>query len=440
MLKRIPILLSMIIVSACGSPSQSSTDAPEAASPVQEAASPVRRAYWPDWRGPTADGRSEAAGLPVAWSETENIVWKTLIHDLGHSTPVVWGDRIWLTTAVEDGSALFAVCLELNSGEIVHDIEVFRPKEKQTVHALNSFATPSAVVEEDRVYVHFGRYGTVCLDSNTGERVWERRDLKCNHFQGPASSPVLFEDLLILHFEGFDVQFIVALDKNTGGTVWRTDRPAEIYENPESGPFRQSFETPIIAEVDGKAQLISNGSNLVTGLDPRTGAELWRFVYRGVNTTSRIVGGHGLFFVNHGVVGSQAVLSAVRQGGDGDVTESHVVWSHGEDMPLLSSPVLVGDLLYSVSDDGILKCLEAKTGEEVWSERLSGKFGASLLYADNHIYVCSKRGVTTVIEPGRTFRELAVNKLDGAFSASPVVAGDSLLLRTKTHLYRVKRK
>lgn len=433
MFRRVLILLSMIIVPACGSPIQTSTDEPEGASLIREA-------YWPDWRGPTADGRSDAVGLPLTWSETENIVWKTPIHGLGHSTPVVWGDRIWLTTAVEDGSALFAVCLDLNSGEVIHNIEVLRPKWKQQVHALNSFATPSAVVEEDRVYVHFGSYGTLCLDSNTGKRLWARRDLKCNHFQGPASSPVLFEELLILHFEGFDVQFIVALDKNTGETVWRTDRPPEIYENLGSGAFRQSFETPIITEVDGEAQLISNGSKVVTGLDPRTGAELWRFVYSADNTTSRIVSGHGLFFVNHGATGGQAVLSAVRQGGTGDLTESHVVWSHREDMPLLSSPVLVGDLLYLVSDAGILKCLEAKTGEEVWSERLSGKFGASLLYADNRIYVCSKRGETTVIEPGRSFRELAVNKLDGAFSASPVVAGDSLLLRTKTHLYRIRSK
>ena len=284
MFRRLLILLSMIIVPACGSPIQTSTDVPEVASPDQDAASLVQEAYWPDWRGPTADGRSDAVGLPLTWSETENIVWKTPIHDLGHSTPVVWGDRIWLTTAVEDGSALFAVCLDLNSGEVIHNIEVLRPKWKQRVHALNSFATPSAVVEEDRVYVHFGTYGTLCLDSNTGKRLWARRDLKCNHFQGPASSPVLFEELLILHFEGFDVQFIVALDKNTGETVWRMDRPPEIYEKDESGPYRQSFETPIIAEVDGKAQLISNGSKVVTGLDPRTGAELWRFVYSADST------------------------------------------------------------------------------------------------------------------------------------------------------------
>ena len=281
-------------------------------------------ANWPDWRGPTCDGHSDVTGLPMKWSETENIVWKIPIHDLGYSTPVVWGDQIWLTTATKNGKTLYAVCIDFNSGRIVHDVEVFHPEKPQRIHPLNSYATPSAVVEEGFVYVHYGTHGTACLDTQTGKVLWRRSDLNCEHMQGPVSSPILFEDLLIVHLEGTDVQFIAALDKKTGSTVWCYDRPRELYENVEPVYLLKSYHTPVIVEVNGKPQLVSNG--------------------------------------------------------------------------------------------------------------------ASLLYADNRIYMTNKEGKTTIIEPGREFLKLTVNKLDGFFGASPAVAGKSLLLRSKTHLHRVQNK
>jgi len=393
---------------------------------------------WPDWRGPTGDGRSDATGLPLTWSETENVVWKTAIHDLGHSTPVLWGDQVWLTTATEDGRTLYAVCVDLDTGAIVHDIEVFHPDEPQSIHAANTYATPSAVVEEGRVYVHFGTYGTACLDSGSGEVLWRRTDLNCDHMQGPGSSPVLFEDLLIVPLEGIDVQFIVGLDKHTGGTVWRYDRPAELYRDLEPYYWRKSFLTPIIVEVDGQPQIVTNSAQIGTGHDPRTGEELWRVVYGDDNSVSRVVSGHGLFYMNTGGNPGTVRLWAVRQGGVGDVTASHVVWETKEDVPVESSPVLAGDLLFMVSDSGMLTCLEAETGQRVWAERLRGMYGASLLYAEGRICVSNKKGLTTVVEAGRAFRELAANQLDGEFWASPAVAGRSLLLRTKAHLYRIQ--
>lgn len=411
------IIISAVILSACCS---------------------LAQADWPDWRGPTSDGRSDATGLPLTWSETENVVWKTAIHDLGHSTPVVWGGQLWLTTATRDGGSLYAVCVDLNTGEVLHDIEVFQTNQPQHINPQNSYATPSVVVEAGRVYVHFGTFGTACLDSKTGEVLWRRTDLHCQHLQGPVSSPVLFEDLIILHFEGIDVQFIAALDKKTGGTAWLEHRPRELYESVEPLFLRKAYHTPVIVEVDGKAQLVSNGALLVTGHEPHTGKELWRVRYGVDSTISRIVSGHGLFFVNCGGAPGATQLWAVRQGGAGDVTDSHVVWKMTEDVPLESSPVLVDDLLYTISDSGVLVCTEAMTGETVWSERLRGKYGASLLYADYRIYISSMQGKTTVIEPGRTFRVLAVNELDGGFWASPAVAGRSLLLRTKTHVYRIQ--
>jgi outer membrane protein assembly factor BamB len=397
-------------------------------------------ANWPDWRGPTGDGRSDATDLPLNWSEAENIVWKTPIHDLGYSTPVVWGDQVWLTTATKKGETLYAVCIDLNSGRVVHDVEVFHPEKPQRINRLNSYATPSAVVEKGFVYVHYGTHGTACLDSGTGQIVWRRDDLNCEHMQGPVSSPILFEDLLIVHLEGTDVQFIAALDKKTGNTVWRYDRPRELYENIEPLYLLKSYHTPIIVEINGKPQLVTNGAMLATGHDPRTGAELWRVRYRDDNPISRIVCGHGLLFINCGGSPGKSHLWAVRQGGAGDVTDTHVVWKMTKDVSHESSPVLVGDLLYSLSDTGVLICKQAITGETVWTEHLEGRYGSSLLYADKRIYMSDKEGKTTIIEPGREFRRLAVNKLDGFIGASPAVVGKSLLLRSKTHLYRIQSK
>jgi outer membrane protein assembly factor BamB len=393
---------------------------------------------WPDWRGPTGQGHSDATGLPLHWSETKNIVWKTPIHDLGYSTPVVWGNQIWLTTATVKGTILYAVCVDLDSGQVVHDVEVFRPEKPQRIHRNNSYATPSPVIEDGFVYVHYGTHGTACIDTDTGRVVWRRDDLNCEHMQGPVSSPILYEDLLICPLEGTDVQFVIALDKKTGKQVWRYDRPRELYEGIKPVYLLKSYHTPVVVEVNSQPQLINNGAILVTGHEPRTGRELWRVRYRDDNPISRLVSGCGLLFINSGGNPGASHLLAVRQGGVGDVTDTHVVWTMTEDAPHESSPVLVGDLLYLMSDKGVLNCKEAITGKTIWSERLEGDYGASLLYADNRIYLSNKSGRTTVIKPGRTFQVLAVNELDGFLGASPAVAGKWLLLRTKTHLYRVE--
>ncbi len=393
---------------------------------------------WADWRGPTADGHTDARGLPLHWSETENIVWKIPIHDLGHSTPVVWGKQIWLTTATKDGTTLYAVCIDADTGAVVHDIPVFHVEDPQRIHPLNSYATPSPVIEEGRVYVHYGTFGTACIDTALGEVLWRRTDLNCDHNQGPVSSPVIFGDLVIVHLEGVDKQFIAALDKKTGRTVWQYNRPRDLYEGIEPAYLIKSYQTPVFIEVDGKPQMISNGALLVTGHDPQTGKEIWRVRYRDDNPISRIVTRDGLMFINTGGSPGKSQLWAVRQGGTGDVTDSHVVWKMTEDVAHESSPVLVDGLLYTMSDTGMLICMEATTGKQVWSERFRGRYGASLLAAGDRIYFSNKKGKTTIIAPGREYRELAVNQLDGELWASPVVIGDSLVLRTKTHLYRIE--
>lgn len=394
---------------------------------------------WPAWRGAAADGHTDQASLPLHWSETKNVVWKTPIHDFGHSTPVVWGDQIWLTTAKEDGTSLYVVAVDAGSGKIVHDVEVFQVTEPQHINPHNTYATPSPVVEEGRVYVHYGSLGTACLDTASGEVLWRRSDLNCEHMQGPASSPILFEDLLILHLEGTDKQFIVALNKATGESAWHYDRPEELYGNDDHSPVhKKSYQTPVIVEVDGTPQMVSNGALLVTGHNPRTGEEIWRVRYRNDSTISSIIHGNGLLFVNTGGPPGGSQLWGIRMGGTGDVTDSHVVWQMTENAPHQSSPVLVDDLLYMVSDRGLLTCMEATTGEQVWSERMRPHFGASLLAAPGRIYLSNTKGTTTVIAPGREYRELAENELDGELWASPAVTGNALVLRTKTHLYRIE--
>jgi outer membrane protein assembly factor BamB len=257
--------------------------------------------------------------------------------------------------------------------------------------------------------------------------------------QGPASSPVIFENLVIVHLEGTDKQFIAALDKATGATVWQYDRPADLYTGMQ-GVYMKSYQTPVILDIDGKPQMISNGALLVTGHDPRTGAEIWRARYRDDSTISRIVSGHGLLFINTGGSPNGTELWAIRQGGTGDITDTHVAWKMTKDAPHESSPVLVGDLLYTMSERAMLICTEAVSGTPVWSERLRGDYWASLVATPDRIYFSNRKGTTDVIATGREYRALASNALDGEILASPAVAGDSLLLRTKTHLYRIAEK
>lgn len=392
---------------------------------------------WPDWRGPTANGQTASGGLPLHWSETEHVAWKAPIHDLGHSTPVVWGGQVWITTARQDGTAVYAMGFDAATGQVLHDVLVFSPENPQRINPLNSYATPSPCIEAGRVYVHYGDLGTACLDTDSGAVLWRREDLRCEHMQGPASSPALYEDLLIVHLEGTDRQYIVGLDKATGETVWRHDRPRDLYQGLQP-VYYKSYQTPVFLDIDGKTQMISNGALLATGHDPRTGEELWRVRYQHDSTISRIIAGEGLLFINTGGPPGGTHLYAVRTGGTGDVTDTHVAWKMTEDAPHESSPVLVDGLLYTMSDQGVFFCLEAKTGQVVWKERLRGKFSASLLAAPGRIYFSSKNGVTTVIAPGREYRELAVNELDGELWSSPAVAGDALFLRTKTYLYRIE--
>ena len=389
---------------------------------------------WPELRGPDRDGHADARKLPLTWSETNHVVWKTPIHDLGWSSPVIWGDQIWLTTAAEDGQRLFAVCVQRDTGKITRDIQVFATEKPDHVASVNSYASPTSAIEAGRVYVHYGTYGTACLDTGSGAILWTRRDLRCDHHEGPGSSLMLHQNLLIFNVDGRDVQYVVALDKATGKTVWKTERSVDF--SPFSSHQRKAFCTPIVIEAAGRPQLISPGAKAMMAYDPATGTELWKVSYNGWSMVPRPLFGHGFVYVINDY--ERPELWAVRPDGQGDVTGTHVAWRVTKDMPATASLLLVNDLLYMVNDQGFALCLDAKTGALVWRERLKGKHSASPLYGAGRIYFFSEKGLASVLEPGRTFKLLAENQLEDRQMATPAVTGEAFILRTKSHLYRLE--
>ena len=391
---------------------------------------------WPQFRGPHGNGISEATGLPTVWSETQNVKWKTPIHGKGWSSPVIWGDQIWITTATEDGKENFAVCLDKNTGKIIHDLKLWDNENPSPLgNGLNRYASCTPAIEEGRVYVHFGSYGTACVGTKSGKILWQRRDLPCEHFRGPGSSPIIWEDLLIFHMDGYDHQYAVALNKANGETVWKTDR--NIDYGSDNGDLMKGYYTPIVIEAAGKTQLISPSSKACMSYDPRTGKEFWRVRYGSHSGAGMPMWGHGLLFLNTGF--GAADLLAVKPDGEGDVTATHVVWTAKRSIGSKPSQLLVGDLIFNVDDSpGVATCLDAKTGDELWSHRLPGEYSASPLAADGKIYYLGENGTCTVIKASREYEELAANKLDDGFMASPAVTGKALILRTRSAVYRVE--
>jgi outer membrane protein assembly factor BamB len=381
-------------------------------------------ADWPQFRGPGGQGHVTGRDYPLNWSETENVAWKTAIPGLGWSSPVVKGNQIWLTTADDEGHSLRAVCVDRTSGKIVHNVEVFHKEDPGRIHRKNSHASPTPVLEGDRVYVHFGSHGTACLTTD-GKVVWRNEGLKYDHRHGPAGSPVLYHDLLIVSCDGTDVQFVIALDKHTGKERWKTTREGKM-----------AYSTPLIVKVEGHDELISTGADQAMAYDPLTGKEIWRVRYDGYSEVPRPVVSHGLVILCTGY--DTPGMIAVRLGGKGDVTDSHVVWTLKKGAPLNPSPVVVGDLLFMVNDKGVATCVEVETGKLVWQERLGGDFSASPVFADNRIYFLNEEGKTTVVAPERTYRQLATNQVDGRTLASPAFVDSVIYLRTDTHLYRIE--
>lgn len=416
---------------------------------------------WPQFRGPQGQGHSTATGLPIIWSETENIVWKTAISGEGHSSPVISGNQIWLTTAItkkltadqekerlaklknSDGLEiagtliLQAVCINRESGVIEQTIDLFEVDAPEPKHSLNSYASPTPVIVGTTVVCHFGTYGTAAIDRTNGKVLWKNDSLKIDHQNGPGSSPVAWQDKIIIHFDGTDHQYIAALHSVTGNVVWQTARSGKMDETPE---LRKAYGTPILIESSGRDLVISPAANWVYAYEAATGAEVWKASYGklGFSTVPRPVASNDTVYVATSYM--QSRLVAVRFDGAGDVSETHVTWKSDRQIPQKPSLLLHDQRLYYVSDGGIVRCVNPETGEDVWFNRLSGDYSASPLESEGHLYFCGQNGTCTVLQAGDEFKELAKNTLDADFMASPAVAGNALFLRSTTHLYRIENR
>ena len=389
---------------------------------------------WPQFRGPTGQGHAEARGLPLQWSETQNVKWKVPVNGLGWSSPVIGQGRVWLTTSVETpasgrekaGLSLRALAFDAATGTRVVDVEVFRLTRLRPLNVKNSFASPTPILDGDRVYVHFGADGTAAL-STSGEILWKASyNYESQH--GGGGSPVLYNDLLIFNCDGNEYEaFVVALDTRTGKERWKRDRRR---------PAAQAYTTPLVISVNERDQLISAGAYRAVAYDPATGREIWRVGYdQGFSNVPRPVFAKGLVFIATGF--QEPSLIAVRPDGEGEVTRSHVAWKLSRGVPYTSSPLAVGDELYIVSDTGVLTVVDAVSGSVLYQARLGGNYAASPVLADGRIYFLSEEGVATVIAPGKTFNRLAVNRLDGSMLASMAMSNGSIYLRSHSHLYRI---
>lgn len=395
---------------------------------------------WPQFRGPTAQGHADAATPPTEWSQSQNVAWRTEIPGLGWSSPVVAGGRVYLTTATpgtvgrQVAQSLRAVCLDAATGKIVWDVEVFAQEATApNIQSKNSHASPTPVVEGDKLYVHFGHMGTACLNTADGSKVWAARTLRYSPVHGNGGSPVVAGDRLVFSIDGTDRQAVVGLDKATGKVAWQAPRNAKAAK-----PF--SFGTPLLVTADGREQVVSPGSDVVTAVEPKSGKEVWRVRYPGgYSVVPRPVFAHGLVYVSSGY--DNPALYAIRPTGTGDVTATHVAWTLKKpSVPRNSSPVVVGDALYLASDRGVLTCLDAKTGTERWVENLNRPFSASLVVAGGLIYALAEDGTTVVFKPGAGYDPVATNRLGEKALASPAADGGALFVRTEKALYKIEKR
>ncbi len=411
---------------------------------------------WPQFRGPSGQGQAVQTDLPIQFGLDKGLRWRTPIEGKGWSSPVVADGQVWLTTAVSAAASaeetdkklanvefkdikevasnvtFFAVCVDFATGKILHNIELTKTTDAQPINPLNTFASPTPVLDGGRVYCHFGNYGTWCLDAKSGETIWHEQ-IEVDYSVGPGSSPIVCDDLLILVCDGCDQQFVSALDKATGKSAWKTSRPPLRSKDAE---FRKSFSTPLVIEVDGKKQIVVPGAQWIAAYEPTSGTEIWRIDHGdGFSLCAAPLFSHGLVIFSTGY--GKPDLVAVRPNGQGDVTSTHVVWRTKRGAPNKPSPIIVGDELYMLADNGVLTQLRIADGTEVWRQRLGAEFSASPVAAGDKIYFLSHEGTVSVVQAGAAFKLLAENKLESRLMASPAVVGNDLLIRSEQALLRI---
>ncbi len=404
---------------------------------------------WPDRNGPTLDGRARAddiVGLPTHWDEAtkQNIAWKIPLEGQGHSTPAIGKGRLWLTASSSDGKQNYVYCIDAQSGKVIHHKLLFENEKPEPLgNPINTYASPSPLLEDDAVYVHFGSYGTARLHSETAAVVWQRRDFPCRHFRGPGSSPAIYENIMALTFDGIDQQYVVAVDKRTGATLWKTPRSTDYKDLNEQGlpkgdgDYRKAYNTPGFTKVGNAVQLVSIGSRAAFGYDAFTGREIWTIEHANYNAAIQPLFLPGVALINTGSDRGCLIALRLDDSTRGNVTTSHVIWERKKGNAAHASQVMIEGRIYIMTNAGVAYCVDAKSGEELWSKRVGGNFSASPVVADKLIYFCDEKGTTTVIRAGAEYDEVAQNKLDEGMRASPAVAYGALYLRTYGHLYKL---
>lgn len=404
---------------------------------------------WPQFRGPGSNGVAPNANPPLEWSETNNILWKIQTPGRGRSSPVILGDRIFLTTALETGVvrtniksddmqtathvSLGALCLDRRDGKLLWQTTLFEIDAPAPVHWYNSWATPTPAVEPGKLYCDFGTFGTACLNSQTGKEIW-KASLPVDHMVGPGSSPTLWREFLFLVRDGIDTQYVAALEKQTGRTLWKVERPPLTGGN----QMRKAFSTPLIVRTGSGPQAVIPGAQWVVSYELETGKELWRVKHgEGFSFGTEPVSGNGLVYVGTGLFHPQ--VWAIRPDGRGDVTETNVVWKSEQRAPSMSSPVLAGDEIYWVSDNGAAVCSDSRTGELIWQQSIPGTYLASPIGAGGRVYFFERSGKTTVFKTGRQMQQLARNILPGPLVATPAFVGPAIFLRTDGFLYCIQQ-
>jgi len=402
-------------------------------------------ADWPQFRGPDGQGHVPQGQLPLRWSEQQNLRWKVQIPGKGWSSPVCGEGQIWLTSATEEGQSLRALAVELASGKVLHDVELFRHNEPGPIHATNSYASPTPVLDNGRVYVHFGTAGTACL-STDGTVLWKQQSLAFRHPHAPGSSLVIHEERVLVTCDGTDVQFVVALDKYTGKVIWKQPRnhlEAAREKDKLEPPGRRGFplmaySTPLVVDAVGRTQLISTAADHVASYDVQDGEEIWWYPYDGFSVVARPILGNDCVFIVGFEDQSLPVMYAIRPTAVGQITNEQIVWTQRKNVSHVPSPLLIGDAIYVIGDEGVAACLDAATGAIVWKHRIGGNFSASPISVGDRIYLLSEEGQMTVLAADTRFHMLATNQLEGHFMASPAVAENALILRSASHLYNIE--
>lgn len=385
---------------------------------------------WPAWRGPRNDGTSTEPAIPLRWSETENVRWKVEIPGVGHSSPIVWGDRVFVTSCDEATGERLLLCLDRADGHTLWRRTVLKaPLEKK--HKLNSHASSTPATDGRHVWVTFLDQPTIqvaCYDFD-GNRAWMVSPGKFNSPHGFCSSPILYKDTLIVNCDQDKQEaFLVALEKSTGKERWRIDRPNRI----------RSYCVPLIVEAGGKTQMVLSGCNCVTSYDPETGKPIWIIQGPTEQYVASLVYDQGVFFLTAGY--PELHILGIKPDGTGDVTNTAILWRTQKGAGYVPSPVAQNGLFFVVSDGGVASCFEPKTGQRYWQERLGKHTTASLVAANGYVYFLDDDGVTYVVKADRKFEVVAKNALEKETVASPALSDGQIFIRSTSHLYCIGEK